>query len=174
MLSKPTCQHVDSFVQPSKAKKSLFQHSFHSCWEIDCFFFGNFLVFNGARDCDIMGLVSTHQTREFLLHWLSHLPCHDTFELMLSSYHLGCFLLHFMVIFLVFAAQGPIVFIIDQLTSPWVTKASSSVHFNHQYIIFGVTGVQLTLLVAIFAIIPLLLVVFVQTDFSFLARGSKM
>ena len=94
-------------------------------------FVGNFLVFNGARDCDMMGLVSTQQTREFLLHWLSYLPCNDTFELMLSSYHLGCFLLYFMVIFLSFAAQGPIVFIIDQLTSPWVTTTSSSVHFNH-------------------------------------------
>ena len=90
-----------------------------------------FVVFNGARDCDMMGLVSTQKTREFLLHWLSYLPCNDTFELMLSSYYLGCFLLYFMVIFLIFAAQGPMVFIIDQLTSPWVTTASSSVHFNH-------------------------------------------
>ena len=42
-----------------------------------------------------MGVVSTQQTREFLLHWLSYLPCDDTFELMLSSYHLGSFLLYF-------------------------------------------------------------------------------
>ena len=93
---------------------------------------------------------------------------------MLSSYHLGCFLLYFMVIFLSFAAQGPMVFNIDQLTSPWVTTTSSSVHFNHKCIIFGVTGVQLTLLVAVFAIIPLLLVVFVDTHFPFLEGGSKM
>ena len=67
------------------------------------------------------------------------------------------------------------VFIIDQVTSPWATTAPSTVHFNHESITFGVIGAQLTLLVAIFAIIPLLLVqVLVHADFPFLAGGSKM
>ena len=124
------------------------------------FFEGNFLVFNSARDCDMMGLVSTHQTRQCPLHWLSYLPCNDTFELMLSFYHLGCSLLYFVVIFRIFAAKGPMVFIIDQLKSSWVTTASSSVHLNHESIIFSVTEVQLNLLLASFPIIPLLLVGF--------------
>ena len=46
-------------------------------------FVGNFLVFNGAHHYDMMRLVSTHQIREFLLYWLSYLPCDDTCELIL-------------------------------------------------------------------------------------------
>lgn len=88
--------------------------------------------------------------------------CDDTFELMLSSYNLGSFICFiFVIISRLFAAQGQMVFFIDQLTNSWATTASSNVHFLHESMLFGVTGIQLTLLVAIFAITSLLFVLFV-------------
>ena len=124
----------------------------------------------------MMALVLTCQTREFLLHQLSYLRCHDAFELVLSAYNLASLLLllfFFPIIFRVFAAQGQLLFIRSP-NKPLGNYSIKQFSFHVHFFILGVTGVELTLLVAIFAIIPLLLVLFVETDFSCLAGGSEM
>ena len=110
---------------------------------------------------------------EFPLHSLSYLSCDGMFELVLSSYHLVCFLHYFFPHFHYFCKREQW-YSVHQLKSPWATTASSSVHFIHKSIIFHVTGVQLTLLVAIFTLTPSLLRWTVRADFYFLAGGSKM
>ena len=49
----PARKRVHSFVQTWKAKRSVFQYSFRTCWNIDSFLVGIFSVINGSPDCAI-------------------------------------------------------------------------------------------------------------------------
>ena len=44
---------VQSFVQTWKARRSVYQYSFHTCWNIDSFLIGIFSGIHGAPDCAI-------------------------------------------------------------------------------------------------------------------------
>lgn len=169
MLPRATGKHSSAFVQHLGKQRGQFVSTVPVVFGILIrFIVRNFLAFKGACGSDETGVVSTQHIWEFPLHCPSFSMPLDFWigAHFLSS---GLFLALFLWSFSSFLLHLRQWLSIDQMTSPWETTASSSVYFLHKSIIFGVAGVRLTLLVAIFAIPPLLFVWTVHAGFYFLA-----